>query len=118
MLFFFFQAEDGIRDYKVTGVQTCALPILNTGILAPAGVSKISSAPSLRPIQLRCSVRVESDQSSWSRFSRSRSAYRVILKNHCSRNRCSTFVITRYAERDRKSTRLNSSHLVISYAVF
>src|SRR5256885_7658660 len=27
VLFFFFQAEDGIRDYKVTGVQTCALPI-------------------------------------------------------------------------------------------
>src|SRR5205807_2936251 len=26
---FFFQAEDGIRDYKVTGVQTCALPIFN-----------------------------------------------------------------------------------------
>src|SRR5256885_3625949 len=26
-LVFFFQAEDGIRDYKVTGVQTCALPI-------------------------------------------------------------------------------------------
>src|SRR5215467_15036769 len=26
-VFFFFQAEDGIRDYKVTGVQTCALPI-------------------------------------------------------------------------------------------
>src|SRR3954463_1981179 len=25
--FFFFQAEDGIRDYRVTGVQTCALPI-------------------------------------------------------------------------------------------
>src|SRR5690625_6687929 len=28
MLFFFFQAEDGIRDGHVTGVQTCALPIL------------------------------------------------------------------------------------------
>src|SRR5260221_2015808 len=27
MLFFFFQAEDGIRDHCVTGVQTCALPI-------------------------------------------------------------------------------------------
>src|SRR6266446_7065732 len=27
MLFFFFQAEDGIRAYKVTGVQTCDLPI-------------------------------------------------------------------------------------------
>ena len=26
---FFFQAEDGIRDYDVTGVQTCALPILH-----------------------------------------------------------------------------------------
>src|SRR5256885_10440338 len=29
IFFFFFQAEDGIRDYKVTGVQTCALPILS-----------------------------------------------------------------------------------------
>src|SRR5947207_11918374 len=27
MCFFFFQAEDGIRDHCVTGVQTCALPI-------------------------------------------------------------------------------------------
>src|SRR5690606_21751815 len=28
LFFFFFQAEDGIRDFHVTGVQTCALPIL------------------------------------------------------------------------------------------
>src|SRR5260221_4436730 len=28
---FFFQAEDGIRDHCVTGVQTCALPIFNSG---------------------------------------------------------------------------------------
>src|SRR2546430_11412867 len=28
-LFFFFQAEDGIRDLTVTGVQTCALPIFD-----------------------------------------------------------------------------------------
>src|SRR6266566_8103773 len=35
LFFFFFQAEDGIRDYKVTGVQTCALPISN----APAGTA-------------------------------------------------------------------------------
>src|SRR6266487_240695 len=39
---FFFQAEDGIRDGRVTGVQTCALPILRgravcTGTTAPAG---------------------------------------------------------------------------------
>src|SRR3954464_16105308 len=30
-VFFFFQAEDGIRDYRVTGVQTCALPISLVG---------------------------------------------------------------------------------------
>ena len=30
-IFFFFQAEDGIRDSRVTGVQTCALPIFMTG---------------------------------------------------------------------------------------
>src|SRR5260370_21736900 len=30
-LFFFFQAEDGIRDSSVTGVQTCALPIFSKG---------------------------------------------------------------------------------------
>src|SRR5690606_40029043 len=32
-LFFFFQAEDGIRDFHVTGVQTCALPIFYLTIL-------------------------------------------------------------------------------------
>src|SRR2546429_6818649 len=31
--FFFFQAEDGIRDVAVTGVQTCALPILNVTLV-------------------------------------------------------------------------------------
>src|SRR3712207_6902546 len=36
-LFFFFQAEDGIRDIGVTGVQTCALPIC--GRRPPAGGS-------------------------------------------------------------------------------
>src|SRR6266446_2101358 len=38
LFFFFFQAEDGIRDYKVTGVQTCALPICKPSASAnPAG---------------------------------------------------------------------------------
>src|SRR5438034_4445494 len=31
IFFFFFQAEDGIRDHCVTGVQTCALPIWRDG---------------------------------------------------------------------------------------
>src|SRR6266478_2530557 len=33
LFFFFFQAEDGIRDLTVTGVQTCALPISERGNL-------------------------------------------------------------------------------------
>src|SRR2546430_14153857 len=33
-IFFFFQAEDGIRDLTVTGVQTCALPIFRAAIVA------------------------------------------------------------------------------------
>src|SRR5690606_39868436 len=33
MCSFFFQAEDGIRDFHVTGVQTCALPILQEALL-------------------------------------------------------------------------------------
>src|SRR2546430_12264316 len=38
--FFFFQAEDGIRDLTVTGVQTCALPILGCdGLILPGGES-------------------------------------------------------------------------------
>src|SRR5207248_4266508 len=39
--FFFFQAEDGIRDRTVTGVQTCALPIYSRSVCgphAPAGI--------------------------------------------------------------------------------
>src|SRR5215211_8563112 len=35
--FFFFQAEDGIRDHCVTGVQTCALPILPDGLKVDLG---------------------------------------------------------------------------------
>src|SRR5918994_6641624 len=38
---FFFQAEDGIRDYKVTGVQTCALPIWPR---APRGRAALEAA--------------------------------------------------------------------------
>src|SRR5690348_17587458 len=38
-MFFFFQAEDGIRDGRVTGVQTCALPISDTRSWAAATIS-------------------------------------------------------------------------------
>src|SRR5699024_12214410 len=42
-LFFFFQAEDGIRDRNVTGVQTCALPI------SPAAHARRGAAGTGRP---------------------------------------------------------------------
>src|SRR5256886_6925532 len=42
ILFFFFQAEDGIRDLTVTGVQTCALPIyLRLAFIAVAALGGI-----------------------------------------------------------------------------
>src|SRR5256885_3718856 len=68
----FLQAEDGIRDYKVTGVQTCALPILREPAIQPphgghAAVADrvrreprgagLPGAPRLRPLpQLRTAV--------------------------------------------------------------
>src|SRR5207248_7286807 len=40
IFFFFFQAEDGIRDRTVTGVQTCALPISEFDVAYGEGISK------------------------------------------------------------------------------
>src|ERR1022692_2657530 len=66
VFFFFFQAEDGIRDYKVTGVQTCALPIYLLGTInlleycraSRAGLillstSRVYSIPALTQLPLR-----------------------------------------------------------------
>src|SRR6266496_454430 len=44
--FFFFQAEDGIRDLYVTGVQTCALPI---SVLSSGGGTRIFTLPPALP---------------------------------------------------------------------
>src|SRR5437879_11876858 len=55
--FFFFQAEDGIRDTSVTGVQTCALPIYvktaqkETIAEKSPGASRSRTVPSVRPEQ-------------------------------------------------------------------
>src|SRR2546422_7308782 len=49
--FFFFQAEDGIRDVAVTGVQTCALPISNpqvAGLSAEEGAKIAASVAALQ----------------------------------------------------------------------
>src|SRR3989449_7164941 len=52
MFFFFFQAEDGIRDVAVTGVQTCALPIFGmaVGWLVSLVLAKATPVPSYVPI--------------------------------------------------------------------
>src|SRR5690606_40716709 len=42
LVLFFFQAEDGIRDFHVTGVQTCALPIL---IMSPSRATSSRFSP-------------------------------------------------------------------------
>src|SRR2546429_3680191 len=90
--FFFFQAEDGIRDVAVTGVQTCALPIFD---LYGAANSTAAAANSATETSAK-TVEV--------------SRLRVSNANNCAQ------VIMDLG--DRKSTRLNSSHGYISYAVF
>src|SRR3989441_3853756 len=49
--FFFFQAEDGIRDKLVTGVQTCALPISLSPNRAHRRISRTPSSTSRREIR-------------------------------------------------------------------
>src|SRR5258706_16391729 len=46
---FFFQAEDGIRDWSVTGVQTCALPISRSSCLTRLHRDLIPDAGSSEP---------------------------------------------------------------------
>src|SRR6266496_5935697 len=43
--FFFFQAEDGIRDLYVTGVQTCALPILEARKMEDRTIIQLTRQP-------------------------------------------------------------------------
>src|SRR6266700_7052827 len=43
--FFFFQAEDGIRDFHVTGVQTCALPISEIQMALADGITLVKFFP-------------------------------------------------------------------------
>src|SRR5256885_3220452 len=60
---FFFQAEDGIRDYKVTGVQTCALPIFgmeDPRVYHPIiEVGPVTLAPLLKTLQGRPAAKVQ-----------------------------------------------------------
>ena len=62
---FFFQAEDGIRDWSVTGVQTCALPISLTKEelvnLAPHIQEKVNSLEKIKQEISRMKMKLEGD---------------------------------------------------------
>src|SRR5438876_8556620 len=60
-IFFFFQAEDGIRDGRVTGVQTCALPIWSRSARDAAGQYRRAPLPppGLFSRDLRCTKIVQ-----------------------------------------------------------
>src|SRR5256885_13158115 len=60
---FFFQAEDGIRDYKVTGVQTCALPICADVIAC--GLRVVLKLPSFWPRSIRLSTSLAKSLKPW-----------------------------------------------------
>src|SRR3989442_2522139 len=84
----FFQAEDGIRDADVTGVQTCALPIC---------------------------VKEAMEKS----MAEGSQTFEEALAQLVRSGRIDRAEALAFADSpDRKSTRLNSSHVRISYAVF
>src|SRR3989454_12064935 len=62
VMFFFFQAEDGIRDYKVTGVQTCALPIY------PADLDGVGGREAAGLIERRDELRAERGEENGRRY--------------------------------------------------
>src|SRR2546430_9300146 len=139
IFFFFFQAEDGIRDLTVTGVQTCALPIsvltnvnADARVLAPAFLAKVAAlAAVFRPYGLRVYLTarfsapielgglatadpLDSAVRAWWR-GKVDEIYHVVPD-------FGGFVVKADSEGqpgpDRKSTRLNSSHSPITHAVF
>src|SRR3712207_7726788 len=106
--FFFFQAEDGIRDIGVTGVQTCALPILRL----PEDSEEMRYLRERRAA-LGGPMPVRRRRSSEALQVPGLDAFGAQLVPTEGRQ-----VSTTMAFVDRKSTRLNSSHANISYAVF
>src|SRR6266853_3258019 len=58
-LFFFFQAEDGIRHLTVTGVQTCALPILSRPKWSTRTMARRKTWIGWRRRRLTCAARSE-----------------------------------------------------------
>src|SRR2546430_9253906 len=99
LFFFFFQAEDGIRDLTVTGVQTCALPISKYG----ADQNRMNSLQQSLALS-KLGPRAEEIARAKGQLLQAEGA--------------AAYAKSQLDATDRKSTRLNSSHSQISYAVF
>src|SRR5690606_39992145 len=100
-LFFFFQAEDGIRAFHVTGVQTCALPIYTDTF-----------------DEKDSSVIAHIDLADWADLIIVAPGTANVIGKLAGGIGDDMVTTTLLAATDRKSTRLNSSHVKISYAVF
>src|SRR5258708_25900718 len=107
-LFFFFQAEDGIRDDLVTGVQTCALPICK--LLGGSEEELRNYATSAHYFDYKIADRQGNiDGRQGVRLGAAGVELLEVFKPKAQEEKKAI---------DRKSTRLNSSHQIISYAVF
>src|SRR2546427_8918950 len=128
MFFFFFQAEDGIRDLTVTGVQTCALPIYLhrdpfDRYAAALRRRRNSSQVSVTPRVASPGTRNSSGTASTAEMAPHTTSAAGEIPNAAAKAITMASPRRRYSApsttpRDRKSTRLNSSHSQISYAVF
>src|SRR2546429_1762956 len=107
MYLFFFQAEDGIRDVAVTGVQTCALPILLSSAVQSGGQERQKPAGlALDKLELR-NVKAEAVHYL------GRSAMRVTAAGPDGLDDSRRLAVvpgSSFQDGDRKSTRLKSSH--------
>src|SRR5207245_5878980 len=103
-------AEDGIRDATVTGVQTCALPISVTVLFAGSieHVMRDLFGPAERALSQFGSF--------YELPTIAAEDWAIGIPARLKLDRCA--IDEDALERDRKSTRLNSSHGSISYAVF
>ena len=119
-MFFFFQAEDGIRDRLVTGVQTCALPIFDDLGEEEHKNLFLNNSSRYRENIIRTSYtwNVAAGQGLELGFEAARTIQDTDLKLGLPVSGQASPQFGDLVPVDRKSTRLNSSHKPISYAVF
>src|SRR5690606_40484962 len=108
VLSFFFQAEDGIRDFHVTGVQTCALPISLTSL------GETLNEQQVQDLTLEVRTIFAHNCNNCHGEAKKKGGLRLDSREAIFAGGESGPILVP----DRKSTRLNSSHVKISYAVF